>query len=94
MAITVYQQETMNKFKQEKPKKNLFGFFSSKRPELESRNSGDHELFYHEMQGSPVVYICVKWHADWKLSAICRLPICHAVVIYNYTSLYTKRICQ
>ena len=61
MAITVYQQETMNKFKQEKLKKiYVFGFFSSKRPELESRNSGDHELFYHEMQGSPVVYIYVK----------------------------------
>ena len=48
------------------PKKNFFfGFFFSKswnegeftnlRPETESRNRGDHELWNHEMQGSPVV---------------------------------------
>ena len=31
------------------------------RPETESRNSGDHELWYHEMQGSPVIVAL-----DWK----------------------------
>ena len=27
----------------------------------ESRNSGDHELWNHEMQGSPVVLTTVNW---------------------------------
>ena len=46
-------------------KKIFFGFFFSKswnegeftnlRPETESRNRGDHELWNHEMRGFPVV---------------------------------------
>ena len=45
MAITVYKQKTIDKnFKKKIKKKNLNFFFFSKRPETESRNSGDHEL--------------------------------------------------
>ena len=70
MAITVYKQKTINKnWKQKKnPKKNSEKKISEKKfffwifflqnheiwPQTESRNGGDHELWNHEMRGSPV----------------------------------------
>ena len=42
-AITVHKQQTLYK--------NL-----KKRPEIESRNSGDHKLRNHEMRGFPVAF--------------------------------------
>ena len=76
MAITVYKQKTMNKNFEKKiqkicEKQLFFWFFSSKswngeeftklRPETESRNSGDYELWNHEMRGSPV-------YGDWFMT--------------------------
>ena len=71
MAITVCKQklskivENLKFFQKISKKKFFFGFFFSKswnggeftklRPETESRNRGDHELWNHEMRGSPVL---------------------------------------
>ena len=68
MANPVYKPITKNKNLKKNPKKDskkknlpktnfdFFDFFLQKRPETESRNSGDHELWNHEMQGSPVCH--------------------------------------
>ena len=66
MAITVYKQKKTikkvgKKIRKFFLKKKIFWIFFSKlnqftklRPETESRNSGDHELWNHKMQESPV----------------------------------------
>ena len=80
MAITVYKQKNIDKNLKKKKKWDFFlkklGFFSEKswygeeftklRPETESRNSGDHEFWNHEMRGSPVAVIWADLSENWS----------------------------
>ena len=48
-------------------------------PDTKSRNSGDYELWNHDMRGSPVVFKVIKSHVGWYLGSLIlaeRLDLC------------------
>ena len=59
MAITVYKQKTSKSWNGEE--------FTKLRPETESQNSGDHELWNHEMRGSPVYCSVYRREKLWGI---------------------------
>ena len=60
MTITVYKQKTINKNLKKK---------SWNKPKIVSRNNGDHELWNHKMQGSPVARNLLETKENIKIES-------------------------
>ena len=86
MTITVYKQKTTNKIfliQKKIPKKDGDFFLQNHemRPKIESRNSGDQELWNHEMRGSPVFTRPIEITQQLSTYMLVITKICHSTAI-------------